>query len=319
MSDLEKLTAKPRLPGPLTAFKGERPPAPDWFRSALANAPQRRLVEVQGAQIETLVWGPEGAPGVLLMHGNGAHADWWSFIAPFLARDFRVAAMSWSGMGGSQWRAAYSSRQYVDEAFAVAHAAGLFASKVKPVFIGHSFGGFPTMAAAALRGESLRSIILMDTPLWTPELRAGRKSARDPSREYQPAKIYSSLTDALARFRLVPEQPCEHAFIVDHIARGALREVKTADGATGYTWRFDPFLWKNYTGVDSSVDLKGVKCPLALVWGAQSSLMPRAVIDYMRSLSAAGSPAIEVPEAGHHLLLDQPIATVAVLRALLAA
>ncbi len=185
MSDTEILAAKTRLPGPLTAFKGERPAAPDWFRDALANAPGRQWVEVQGAKIETLVWGPEGAPGVLLMHGNGAHADWWSFIAPFLAKDFRVAAISWSGMGGSQWRAAYSSRQYVDEAFAVAQAAGLFASKVKPVFIGHSFGGFPTMAAAALRGEALRSVVLMDTPLWTPELRAARKSPRDPCARVQ--------------------------------------------------------------------------------------------------------------------------------------
>jgi hypothetical protein len=33
----------------------------------------------------------------LLLHGNGAHADWWSFIAPYLANNFRVAAMSWSG------------------------------------------------------------------------------------------------------------------------------------------------------------------------------------------------------------------------------
>ena len=44
--------------------------------------------------------GPADAAPLLFLHGNGAHADWWSFIAPFFAAEYRVAALSWSGMGG---------------------------------------------------------------------------------------------------------------------------------------------------------------------------------------------------------------------------
>ncbi len=40
-----------------------------------------------GANIELLTWGEVGKPGLILVHGNSAHADWWSFIAPFLADD----------------------------------------------------------------------------------------------------------------------------------------------------------------------------------------------------------------------------------------
>ena len=97
-----------RAPGPLTSFEGQKPTAPEWFNRVLAQSPQRLWPIVADVRIETLVWGREGAPGLLLLHGNGAHADWWSFIAPFLAQDFRVVAMSWSGMGGSDWRSAYS-------------------------------------------------------------------------------------------------------------------------------------------------------------------------------------------------------------------
>src|SRR5213595_1074078 len=91
----------------LAGFGGRKPPAPEWFKTAIANAPERTLVDVRGAAIETLSWG---------LHGNGANADWWSFIAPFFADDHRVAALSFSGMGGSGWRDRYSYDGYVAEA-----------------------------------------------------------------------------------------------------------------------------------------------------------------------------------------------------------
>ncbi len=309
-----------RAPGPLTSFEGQKPTAPEWFNRVLAQSPQRLWPSVADVRIETLVWGCEGAPGLLLLHGNGAHADWWSFIAPFLAQDFRVVAMSWSGMGGSDWRSAYSVDLYIEEALAAASAGGLFASAVKPVVVGHSFGGFPTIALAARHGRELRSVVLLDTPLWSPEQRADRKSMRDPSRERRPHRIYPTLVDALARFRLAPEQPCEHLYIVDYIARQSIREV-TPDSANpngGFTWRFDPFLWNHYEQSDASADLRGAQCPVAVIWGAQSQLMPTRVIDYMRSLAAAGTAFVEIPEANHHVMLDQPLATVAVLHGLLA-
>src|SRR6516164_9545777 len=97
----------PEITSPLAPFKGEKPPAPAWFEKALADAPERSLVRVEGANIELLTWGEVGKPGLIFVHGNSAHADWWSFIAPFLAGDYRVAAISFSGMGDSDWRETY--------------------------------------------------------------------------------------------------------------------------------------------------------------------------------------------------------------------
>ncbi len=88
------------------------PDAPAWFKRALARLPERTFVEVDGARIETLIWGERGRPGLLLLHGNGAHADWYSFIAPFLARMHRVVTLSWSGMGGSDWREILFARSF---------------------------------------------------------------------------------------------------------------------------------------------------------------------------------------------------------------
>jgi pimeloyl-ACP methyl ester carboxylesterase len=142
----------PRRHPLLASLSGARPSAPDWFGRALADAPERGFTEAAGAGIETLTWGERGKPGLLFLHGNGAHADWWSFIAPFFSSDYRCAALSWSGMGGSDRRERYSFDIFVQEAMTVAEATGLFESKIKPVFVGHSFGGFPAIGAAARHG-----------------------------------------------------------------------------------------------------------------------------------------------------------------------
>jgi pimeloyl-ACP methyl ester carboxylesterase len=305
--------------GLLAAFEGRLPPAPAWFGQAMAMTPQRRHHEVAGARIESLSWGERGRPGLLLMHGNGAHAQWWSFIAPFFARDWRVAAFSWSGMGDSGWRDAYTLDLFVQEMFEVAQAEGLFDAAVPPVFVGHSFGGFPTMAGARRHGERLRAVVVVDSPIRTPEQRRQFQRARE-QRELRPMRVYPSLDEALMRFRLMPVQPCEHPYIVDHIARASLREAAAGEASPGgWTWRFDPFMWRDYRMGSPTEDLAGARCPIAMIWGARSSLVRPEMIDYVKTLMPEGSPMIEIPDADHHVMLDQPLAFVAALRALLAA
>src|SRR5579875_2529864 len=152
----------PRIVSPLKGFHGARPPAPAWFERAIEDRPERSFVEVDGAPIELLTWGERGKPGVLLLHGNGAHADWWSFIAPFFAEDYRCAALSWSGMGRSDWRESYTFPTFVAEMLAGASAAGLFEAETKPIVVAHSFGGGVATFAAAEAGERFSRVIVLD-------------------------------------------------------------------------------------------------------------------------------------------------------------
>jgi hypothetical protein len=130
---------KPAVIRPLARFGGVRPPAPAWFETALADAPERSSVDVDGAAIETLCWGRRGTQTLILLHGTGAHADWWSFIAPALATERRVIAFSLSGMGRSAWRDDYSVAGYAREVIAVAEAGGAFASVEPPLVLGCGF------------------------------------------------------------------------------------------------------------------------------------------------------------------------------------
>ena len=112
------------LMAPLAAFHGLKPPAPAWFERAMADEPERSFADVEGARVETLAWGKRGNPGLILLHGGAAHADWWSFIAPFFASGHRVVAPTFTGMGRSDWRERYLFDQFVREARTAAARRG---------------------------------------------------------------------------------------------------------------------------------------------------------------------------------------------------
>ena len=86
----------------------------------------------------------------------------------------------------------------------------------------------------------------------------------------------------------------------------------------GWTWRFDPSVWEKLIETPTIEDLRAARCPVAAVRGARSALMVEAVTAYFDANAPAGTPVVTVPEAHHHLMLDQPLAFVAALRGLLA-
>ncbi len=309
-----------QIQAPLAPFTGEIPERAAWFAWALAQAPQRSFVNVEGARIETLIWGEAGRPGLLFLHGFGAHADWYSFIAPFLAARHRVVALSWSGMGASEWREAYSIEQFGREALEVAAAAGLFEASLPPIVVGHSFGGRIAIGLAADHGEKFSAAIIVDPPVFAPKsLEERNLKKRPPRREPRPHRVYPTLAAALAHFRLAPAQPCDNLFILDHIARLSLREVPAAAGeGREWTWRFDPALGLHLKHRNPMPLIRAARCPLALVRGRRSRLMRSEDAAHMMGALPEGAPYVEVPEADHHVMLDQPLAFVAAIEALLA-
>ena len=171
--------------GPLSALHGEHPAAPQWFTDTVAMIPQSSFVEVEGARIHYLRWGDKARPGLLLVHGNAAHAYWWSFIAPFLARDYNVAAMDLSGMGDSRMaRPTYAMEIFAREQLAVCEDAGMFVQAEPPIIVAHSFGGFVTMLTGALYGDRLAGTVIVDLPVNPPGRPGGPPRTRDQAAQY---------------------------------------------------------------------------------------------------------------------------------------
>lgn len=291
--------------GVLTPYGGARPPAPAWFDWAVAQEPERSSFVHDGVEIELLTWGEPGKPGLLFLHGDSAHADWWSFIAPFFARDWRCAAISWSGMGSSGRRAAYSFSDWADEAVAAIDAAGLD-NGIGTMVVAHSLGGLPALMASA-RDPRIRGIIALDSAIVPKALLSGV-----PQPAPRPHRVYHSPEEALARFRFMPATVGDQHYAVDHIARHGLGPVEG-----GWSWRFDPEIWRdipNRSGDHMAVLPRNAQCPLAMIVGEASELISDEIATYMRGIYPEGTPFIGIPDAGHHIMADQPLALIAALR-----
>jgi pimeloyl-ACP methyl ester carboxylesterase len=295
---------------------GAVPSAPGWFQKAIAEAPERGTIRVRDVDIEMLTWGPVGAPVLLFLHGKGAHADWWSFIAPFFSRHFRVAAISWSGMGRSGWRQAYPEALLAEEALAALEETGAFEAPVRPVVVAHSYGCLMAAELAGRIGGRLRAAVLIDPAIYsveTVELRRQRWGVVDR----KPSRVYATLEEALRRYRFSPWQPCENLYIADHIARGSLTWVDDASGA-GWRWCFDPRHWSpdRQNAIHELPRDAGV--PFTIILGSNSALYRPEDVDYIARTRPPGTALVTIPEAAHHVMVDQPIALVSVLRTVFA-
>jgi pimeloyl-ACP methyl ester carboxylesterase len=284
----------------LASVDSVQPPA--WFTAALGTAAEAGTTEVAGASIAYRAWGQRGQGGIVLVHGGAAHARWWDHIAPLLARGWRVVALDLSGHGDSGRRDSYSLDTWAREVLAVVADAGTSASSV---VIGHSMGGLVTLRLASLAGSRIAGAVAIDSPVrdLTPEDRAARQH-----RAFGPLRVYPTRQDAIARFHPVPDQPTL-AYVADHVAATSVRPVEG-----GWTWKFDPRI---FTRDHLTPELlTRLDCRVALFRAEYGMVTPQQG-EVMYDRLGRVAPVIEIPAAGHHIMLDQPIALVAALRTLL--
>lgn len=284
--------------------------ASHWFVSALGDRPSEQRITVAGAAIELVKWGSGAGPGLLLVHGAGAHADWWRPTAPLLKGVAgKVVAFSFSGMGGSDWRVAYSMDVYADELLAAAAAGGLFDHDARPFIAAHSFGCLPALMAAERWPDRFAGVILIDLYLPPP--------SREPAKP-RPRKLrrYETLEEGLERFLLAPPQEVPHAFMVDFVARRTLRRVEDETGIY-WTWCSDPTSGARVIHAEHRARLTALTVPVAILRGECSRLVDAEIGAHLRENAPPATRFVEVPDADHHVLLDQPLALVAILRTLL--
>lgn len=289
--------------------------APRWFLEAIQVSYEDHWIEVDGCSIHYQCWrSPDGepsridTPGILFVHGNGAHSHWWDFIAPSLLGDYRVAAVDLSGMGDSDHRERYSAHLFAAEVISVADDAGFDGNTI---LVGHSFGGAIARLAASIYTNQVEALVLVDSALGP-----GRKRARYPqsseaqrsSRQREKAaRSYASLEAACKRFKLRPPQSCDNQFIVKYIAEHSVRK-----GSSGWQWKLDQMMFAKMTASgplatrDPVEMIRELKCPVSIIYGRDSRFFPAAVVTNLDRIFAAES-IVAIDDAHHHLFLDQPL------------
>jgi pimeloyl-ACP methyl ester carboxylesterase len=243
------------------------------------------------------------------VHGGGAHAHWWTHVAATFASEFRVLAVDLSGHGDSMHREHYRLEQWTDEVVTVADAGGIDGL---PVIVGHSMGGFVTIATAARHPDAITGVIVCDSPVVAEDPEIGAYRLREA---FGRPRTYATVDEAVSRFRTVPSQPNYLDYVIDHVARRSLKQV---DG--GWQWKFDRRIFEQFgagmRGIAAPY-LAQVTCRLALLRSECGLVTPDIGASMYEQLGRV-TPVIEIPEAGHHAMLDQPLILLTALRTLLA-
>lgn len=276
---------------------------PVWFSDALAQTYDVREVDVDGRRVVYRAWGKSGLPVAVLVHGGAAHAGWWDHIGPHLTAEHRILAVDLSGHGDSARRETYTLKGWADEVMAAAREE----SDLPPVLLGHSMGGFVVLTAAQMYGGRLRGVAAIDSPVqeMSPEARAWVESGR-----HMPGnRTYPDRATILSRFRTLPEDGSSLHFVREHLAAGSIREVEG-----GWTWKFDPLIFLRSRMEPE--ELAAAVCDVALIRG-ERGLASHDITDLVAERLGRNVPVTVIPDAGHHIMLDQPIALIAALETLL--
>ena len=122
---------------------------------------QSRSVEVAGHRVHYLAEGPANGPVVVLVHGLGARAEYWSNLAPYLVQSgFRVYIPDLLGYGRSDRPADFSYSVRDEAAVVVGFMDALGLKQVE--LGGWSMGGWIAVLVAVQHPERISRLMLFD-------------------------------------------------------------------------------------------------------------------------------------------------------------
>jgi pimeloyl-ACP methyl ester carboxylesterase len=279
-------------------------PAADRLEPAHSTS---RYVEVNGLKLHYLDYGNEGLPPMLCIHGGGAHGHWYDFIAGSFTSDYHVRALDLRGHGDSQWTEPpdYSFDKYAADVAAVVEKLDLRDF----VLVGHSMGGMVSLVYTATYPGRVAKLVVVDT---------GRRLSAERVEKMRvfgarPPSSYATRDELIARYKLEPSGTQMAApEVLRHMAENSARE--NADGTWGH--KFDRRFYATFERRDSFLLWDKVKVPALLVKGGLS----KRINDEMYAEVLKLAPQVklaEVPDADHHVTLDNPKVFVEVVRAFL--
>jgi pimeloyl-ACP methyl ester carboxylesterase len=265
-----------------------------------------RFVSVDGLRLRYREWGDTSSPPVVLLHGGSAHAHWWDSFAAAIADAYRVLALDLRGHGDSDHT---NPPAYRIEDYARDLAAFIDTTTRKRVdLIGHSLGGMVGTAYAGVASQRLNSIVIVDTQL---KITAGGARYMTRLRKF-PHPVYRDREQAIRRFRLLPTHTQADETTLAHIAAHGIRQLP--DGR--WTLKFDRESMAHAEPQDLTPILPRLTCPVLFVRGAHSTLLPH---EHLAALldAAPHAESVEIADAHHHVMLDNPPAFERVVRAFL--
>jgi pimeloyl-ACP methyl ester carboxylesterase len=254
-----------------------------------------RFVEAGSLRLHYLDYGTAGRPAMLCVHGGAAHGHWFDYVAAGFTPDHHVLALDQRGHGDSVWadEPAYS---YLDFASDIDKAAAKLDLR-DFVLVGHSMGGMVSLVYAATYPGRLGKLVIVDTSIKLSEERLS--TMRDVGN--RGGSSYATRDELIARYKLRPGNSVALAEVVRHIAGYSARQFP--DGS----WRhkFDRRVYGTRESLDGTPFWDRVKVPALLVKGGNSVRITPEIFAQVKARAPQVELA-EVPDADHHVTLDNP-------------
>lgn len=244
-----------------------------------------------------------GQDELLMLHGVGRAGRTFSSYATNLPARFRVRAIDFRGHGQSgRADARYRIVDYVEDAIAAIDSIG------GPITLyGHSLGALVSSAAAAMRPERVKAVVLEDPPspgYWH-QLESTNYYPTFQAMERWASRVDKSLVEVSEGFG---------AETLKSFADGRVMRIR--DVRDGVSVRFtarclmdlDPRVMRNILegqwpeGFQLEQSFAGIQCPLLIMRGdvAKGGMLPEQDADGLLKLLKDGVRA-DFPTAGHLL------------------
>ncbi|GGU13610.1 hydrolase [Streptomyces lateritius] len=282
----------------------------------VANPRELTAVSADGSPIHVEVYGPEGAPAVVLAHGWTCSIAFWAEQIRALSTDHRVIAYDQRGHGRTPGvgRPGYSTRALADDLEAVLAAA--LAPGEKAVLAGHSMGGMTLMAAAGRPGfrEHAAAALLCSTG-------PGRLTAESLVVPLRPGGLRTRLTRGIlgARAPLGPVTPVSRK-ILKYATMGpgsAPERVDTCARIVHACPRATRVAWSHVLAeLDLDAGVRELSLPVAVLVGTADRMTPPVHAREVARALPRCVGLVELAGMGHMTPVEAPEAVTAQIRQL---
>jgi pimeloyl-ACP methyl ester carboxylesterase len=263
--------------------------------------PQDEYLTDGDLRLHYLDWGNPKAIPMVIVHGHSCNVHDWDFFAQNMRQDYHVVAYDQRGHGDSSWMKSYRREDYVADLAKLVNNLGLR----DIILIGHSMGGANAITYTVEHPGKVARLILVDMgPVISAEAEEDRKKRMATTPE-----AYSSEEEAISVIgQLYP-------YYSEDYIRYVIKHYLKRDESGRLAYKYDPAMHRVEIG---SLDwmwgyLEKIVCPTLIIRGAQSLILLPEIARQMVDVLPSGT-IIEIEQAGHFIMGDNPEAFEAAVR-----
>jgi len=272
----------------------------------MSSMPNTQTVEINGQILSYYEWGLPGAPVMICLHSHTNSAASWREFGEFASTNYHVFALDQRGHGNSQWsNDGYARDRFVEDLSSFVDLKNYG----EITLVGCSMGGWHSILYSAANPHRVQRIVMVDI---APEASPERLNAPPPP---PVTMVFQTLEDGTEWLR--SGNPwASHARLREE---AEARLKLTVDGT--WTWKADLMAFDNPLPDMTNAALierywsaiRSIQCPILEIRGAESNLVSDETIEKMKHLGNKVS-SIDVNNAGHVVMVDQPEAFIEAIR-----